>query len=304
MSQFPEILISITIAFTILGIVSSFAPDTKIKEKLTKIINVRKRPEALNVNTSLTWSNASSNRLSFLRPNLRNRLSNLAEQRKLILWQAGIRNPNVPLMIVVIEIAVLILGMSLIYVAAYQFYDLEGLNLYLLSVAGGSAYFLPQLVLKQKAADRAAKVAQYWLDFIDLFIISLESGLGIEASLRRVSLELNKYANVLAEEVAILGAELNILEKRRDAYENFHKRNPSKYVKSVTIALIQAERQGSSIVPSLRTIARAERNERYMQVEKKAGAMGAKLSLPLVLFFIPVILAIILGPPIIQIMEL
>lgn len=158
------------------------------------------------------------------------------------------------------------------------------------------AFFLPDLYVKNLIEKRRTEVQRYWQDVLDLMIICVESGLSVEAALRRVTSEIALSAPVLASELAITIAEMSILPDRRSAYANLSERIDLPSVKSATIALIQAERQGSSIAQSLRTISHANREIRVTNVERKAAALGPKLTIPLVVFFLPVLFVVILGP--------
>lgn len=157
-------------------------------------------------------------------------------------------------------------------------------------------YFAPDLYIKNKIQKRHKEVQKHWQDVLELMIICVESGLSVEASLRRVTTEIAASAPDLADELAITLAEISMLPERRKAFANLAERLPLPSVKSATLALIQAETQGASIGYSLRMIAGANRDTRISAVEQRAAALGPKLTLPLVVFFLPVLFVVIIVP--------
>jgi tight adherence protein C len=127
-------------------------------------------------------------------------------------------------------------------------------------------------------------------------IICLDAGLSIEVALRRIARELAPSAPVLAEELTIMITDLSLLSERRQAYLSLAQRVDLPSVKSVVIALIQAEKQGASIANSLRVIAASNRQSRIALAEEKAAALGPKMTIPMIVFFLPVIFVIIIAP--------
>jgi tight adherence protein C len=156
--------------------------------------------------------------------------------------------------------------------------------------------YLPDLYVKRRIARRRAEFDANWDDAIGLLIICLEAGLSVEVALRRIARELAASAPILAEELIITLIDLSLLTERRQAYLNLAKRIDLPSVQSVTIALVQAEKQGASISNSLRIIAQANREERLSRAETKAAALGPKMTVPMLLFFLPVIFIVIIAP--------
>src|SRR5690606_17968373 len=124
-----------------------------------------------------------------------------------------------------------------------------------------------------------------------------------EAAFRKVSEEIGSQSAPLAEELILTTAELSYLPERRQAYENLSLRTGLEGVKSVMMALIQAERYGTPIGTTLRVMAQEQRDARMNEAEKKAAALPPKLTVPMILFFLPVLFAVIIGPAIIQVMD-
>lgn len=170
-------------------------------------------------------------------------------------------------------------------------------------VVGYIGFYLPNLFVSNTATKRQLSIKRAWPDGLDLILICVESGISIEAAMRRVSEEMVEQSPELAEEMVLTTAELSFLQERRQAYENLATRTQLDMVKSVTQALIQAERYGTPIAQALRVLAQESRDDRMAEAEKKAAALPPKLTVPMILFFLPVLMAVILGPAGIQIAE-
>jgi tight adherence protein C len=179
----------------------------------------------------------------------------------------------------------------------------------LLKVAAAifAAYFgmhIPYLFLKNRIQNRQLQIRRAFPDALDLLLICVESGMSIEASFRKVSEEIGSQSIALAEELTLTTAELSYLQDRRQAYENLAKRTDMDGVKSVCVALQQAERYGTPMAQTLRVMAQENRDMRMSEAEKKAAALPPKLTVPMILFFLPVLFIVILGPAAIRVMAL
>ncbi len=161
---------------------------------------------------------------------------------------------------------------------------------------------LPYLFLKNMIQKRQASINRSFPDALDLLLICVESGMSIEAALRKVSQEIGSQSIPLAEELTLTTAELSYLPERRQAYENLAKRTDLEGVKSVCIALQQAERYGTPMAQSLRVMAQENRDMRMMEAEKKAAGLPPKLTVPMIVFFLPVLFVVILGPAVMKVM--
>src|SRR3954468_10994654 len=159
----------------------------------------------------------------------------------------------------------------------------------------------PEIFLSNTIKKRQLKVRRSWPDALDLLLICVESGMSIEQAFRRVSTEVGTQCVPLADELALTTAELSYLSERRMAYENLGIRTGLEAVKSVTTALIQAERYGTPLAQALRTLAQESRDIRMNEAEKKAAALPPKLTVPMILFFLPVLFVVILMPALIRV---
>jgi tight adherence protein C len=136
-----------------------------------------------------------------------------------------------------------------------------------------------------------------------MLLICVQSGMSTEAAFGKVSAEVGTQSLELAEELSLTTAELSYLPERRQAYENLAKRTGIAGIKGVTTALIQAERYGTPVGQALRTMAKENRDARMSEAEKKAAALPPKLTVPMIVFFLPVLFIVIIGPAIIQVMQ-
>jgi tight adherence protein C len=163
---------------------------------------------------------------------------------------------------------------------------------------------LPYLFLKNKITRRQLSIKRAFPDALDLLLICVESGMSVEAAFRRVSQEIGTQSIPLAEEFTLTTAELSYLPDRRQAYENLAKRTDLDGVKAVSVALQQSERYGTPLGTALRVMAQENRDMRMSEAEKKAAALPPKLTVPMILFFLPVLFVVILGPAAIKVMAI
>src|SRR5665213_743026 len=154
----------------------------------------------------------------------------------------------------------------------------------------------PMLFLKNAISKRQLSIRRAFPDALDLLLICIESGMSIESAFRKVSLEIATQSVALSEEFTLTTAELSYLQDRKVAYENLAKRTGLEGVKSVCLALQQSERYGTPLGQSLRVMAQENRDMRMNEAEKKAASLPPKLTVPMILFFLPVLFVVILGP--------
>jgi tight adherence protein C len=176
-------------------------------------------------------------------------------------------------------------------------------KLFVCIVAAYAGFYAPVLYVSNRATKRKQSIQMAWPDALDLMLICVESGMSIEAALRKVADEIGSQSVELAEEFVLTNAELSYLQERRQAYENLSNRTGLESVKSVAQALVQAERYGTPVAHALRVLASESRDMRMNAAEKKAAALPPKLTVPMILFFLPVLFAIILGPAGIQVSQ-
>ncbi len=170
-------------------------------------------------------------------------------------------------------------------------------------VAAYAGFYAPILYVTNTVSKRQLSVKRAWPDALDLMLICVEAGMSLEAAFRKVGEEIGQQSVELAEELTLTTAELSYLPDRRQAFENLGLRTGLETVRSVMTSLIQAERYGTPLGSALRVLAQENRDQRMNDAEKKAAALPPKLTVPMILFFLPVLMAVILGPAAIQIMH-
>ncbi|UJQ93159.1 type II secretion system F family protein [Mariluticola halotolerans] len=161
--------------------------------------------------------------------------------------------------------------------------------------------YLPVILLRNRITKRQQSIRRAWSDCLDLMLLCVESGMSIEHAFKRVAKEIGEQSVELAEELTLTTAELSFLEDRTRAYENLGKRTGLDGVRSVMTALIQADKYGTSVGQALRVMAAEGREARMMEAEKKAGALPPKLTVPLIVFFLPVLFIVIMAPAMLKI---
>jgi tight adherence protein C len=170
--------------------------------------------------------------------------------------------------------------------------------------AGFFGFYLPNVFLENVIQRRQQSIKDAFPDALDMLLICVQSGMSIEAAFGKVSKEVAIQSIELAEELSLTTAELSYLSDRRQAFDNLGKRTGLPGIKSVATALVQAERYGTPLGQALRTMAHENREMRRAEAEKKAASLPVKLTVPMIVFFLPILFIIILGPAAIQVMEI
>jgi tight adherence protein C len=166
-------------------------------------------------------------------------------------------------------------------------------------VRGG--FLWPEHLSREPDHQASTSIMRAFPDSLDMMLICVESGMSIEQAFARVGEEIGSASPELAEELVLTTAELSYLQDRRQAYYNLAERNNHPGVKGVAMALVQAEKYGTPLGSALRVMAKENREMRITEAEKKAAALPAKLTVPMIVFFLPVLFLVILGPAFIKI---
>ncbi len=196
----------------------------------------------------------------------------------------------------------LVMPFVLAIVTAIYIYGINGFNMppmmKLTTVFGGLAagFYGPNIFLQNRASKRRESIVGAFPDALDLLLICVEAGMSIEAAIQKVAGEIGTRSIELAEELTLLTAELSYLPERRQAYDGLSRRTNHPGIKAVATAMIQAERYGTPLGQALRIMAKENRDMRIASAEKKAAQLPAKLTVPMILFFLPVLFVVILGP--------
>ena len=229
------------------------------------------------------------------------------EKARLKLMQAGFRGqaPYVTFLFFRMAMPIVMLFGSLFYI--FVLIDLDYAPSLKFAMCIGCAYLgmqSPNLFLRNKIQHRQLSIKRAFPDALDLLLICVESGMSIEAAFRKVSDEIGTQSVPLAEEFTLTTAELSYLPDRRQAYDNLVQRTGLDSVKAVGLALQQAERYGTPLGTTLRVLSQESRDMRMQEAEKKAAGLPPKLTVPMIVFFLPVLFVVILGPAAIKVMAL
>jgi tight adherence protein C len=165
-----------------------------------------------------------------------------------------------------------------------------------------AGYYLPDVFVSNRIQNRQQSIMRAFPDALDLLLICVESGMSIESAFTKVAAEIGQSSVELAEELGLTTAELSYLPERRQAFENLAKRCGHDGVKAVAAALNQAEKYGTPMGQALRVTSQENREMRMMEAEKKAAALPAKLTVPMIVFFLPCLFVVILGPAVMTVM--
>jgi tight adherence protein C len=215
--------------------------------------------------------------------------------------QAGYRGQNAPLKFMLIKtfLPVILVMMGIMVMSKIE--DLESsIALLVLFSAALAGWFLPGVLVKNQADKRQLEINQNFPDALDMILVCVQGGISLEQAIIRISDEISDQSQILAEELGLLSAELGLLSDRRQAFSDFADRVGSGAAKSFGTAMIQAEKYGTSISQALRVMADELRDLRMAAAEQKAASLPPKLTVPMILFFLPSLFIAILGPAGIQ----
>ncbi|WP_028481778.1 type II secretion system F family protein [Pseudovibrio exalbescens] len=235
---------------------------------------------------------------------LRDLLSN--EETIAKLRMAGFRGsgPLYTFLFMRIVMPILLLLVAMLYTMVLLKGQLSfGAALLISMVVAAIGFYGPNIYVQNKITNRQTSIRRAWPDALDLMLICVESGMSIEAAFKRVSEEIGIQSVELSEELALANAELSYLQDRSVAYQNLADRTGLDAVKNAVLALNQAERYGTSLGYALRVMAEENRLQRMQLAEKKAASLPPKLTVPMIVFFLPVLFCVIMGPAIIQVLD-
>jgi tight adherence protein C len=248
----------------------------------------------------LVQQNDTTDRIRTILSSLRVLQETQVKAAQISLMQAGIRSKDLAVAIIfgrlILPIVFGTVAVVLIYVMNY-WPDLTPFKRFAGSAAaliGG--YKAPDIFLKNKITKRTEAIRKGLPDALDLLVICAEAGLTVDAAFHRVAKELGRAYPELGDEFALTAIELGFLTDRRHAFENLASRVALDSVKGVVTTMIQTEKYGTPLASALRVLSAEFRNERMMRAEEKAARLPAIMTIPLILFILPVLFIVILGP--------
>ena len=316
-SNGPELLgVSVYYVATILSAVASLAVMTAIYAAVTVRDPMQKRVKALNERREQLKagivSNAPKRRAQLVRKNehvewmrgLLGRLQVLQESQISVvqqkLAQAGIRKKEYAVAVIfarmVLPVVLGLLVAALVYWDNY-FPTWGSFKRFLaFAAAVGIGYKAPETYIGNIRSKRTLAIRKGLPDALDLLVICAEAGLTVDAAFNRVARELGRAYPELGDEFAMTAIELAFLNERRQAFENLAYRVNLESIKGVVTTMVQTERYGTPLASALRVLSAEFRNERMMRAEEKAARLPAIMTVPLILFILPVLFIVILGP--------
>jgi tight adherence protein C len=303
-SNLLTVFIAVVVFATIITLTSPLMRNSNLEGRLKSVAN---RREELRRRSRQTIAARGGGTLRHQDEGLyknvvdRLQLSRLLEDPKVVdkLAQAGFRGPR-PVTtfyffrFVAPFVFAAVVAFYLYVVNSFGLLPLQKLCACVAALAIG--YYAPNVYITNVAQKRRESIVAAFPDALDLLLICVESGMSIEAAIQKVGAEVGASSMELAEELSLLTAELSYLPDRRLAYEGLARRVNYPGIKSVATAMIQAERYGTPL-------GKENRELRLSAAEKKAAALPAQLTVPMILFFLPVLFLMILGPAIMKIMD-
>ena len=253
-----------------------------------------------NKRKNITNRNQAADRVRSLLGTFKMLQDDQIKKTQLRLMQAGIRTKDLAFFIIfarfVLPVVFGIGAVMLIYVADY--FPLWSAFRKYMVVAGAlvGSYKAPDLWLSNKVKKRSHAIRKGLPDALDLLVICAEAGLTVDAAFNRVSKELGKAYPELGDEFGLTAIELGFLNERRQAFENFANRVDLESVRGVVTTMIQTEKYGTPLASALRVLSAEFRNERMMRAEEKAARLPAIMTIPLIMFILPTLFVVILGP--------
>lgn len=270
----------------------------KVIEKRRKAL-VHQAREAFNNRTQDQQSSRESIASLFKVQEL---FGNIGEKIRSRMLQAGIRHPNAPIYYIITRTAlpVVLAGFSAM-VMTYGQYEFASTTIISTALGlGVFGYALPKLLIMNYTQKRQIEINLIFPDALDIMLICIHGGMSLEQTINRTAEEIGEHSGALAEELGILAAEMGMLNDRRAALQDFARRVGSGFAKSFATAIIQAEQYGTSISSAMRVIADELRDQRMAEAERKAAALPPKLTVPMILCFLPALFVIILGPAVLE----
>jgi tight adherence protein C len=218
--------------------------------------------------------------------------------------RAGYRSPDAPMAFRAIQMSLMVAFPSLIMTACFLF-D-RPLNTFIIWGLLGAAvgFYLPRLVLNSRISGRKQRITWGLADTLDLLVVAVEAGLGLNAALNRVGEELSKTHPDLYYELELVNLEIRVGRSREEALRNLAERADIDDIRSFVALLVQADRYGSSIAKAIRIFADSLRTKRRQRAEQASQKAALKLIFPLTVFLFPVIILVILTPAILNLIDL
>jgi len=227
-----------------------------------------------------------------------------SKELKESLAQAGYRSQNALIMFTFARFAIAIgaFALAVIIISAWKDFPYPlPVKALMMAAAAALGFYLPKIFITNAAQKRQVELNKGFADALDLMVICVEGGLSVEAAFDRVTGEIGEKSPALAQEFGLTAAELAYLGDRHKAYVNFAERTGLPAIKSLTTTLLQSEKYGTPVGQALKVLSQERREERMSAAEKKGASLPAKLTVPMILFFLPPLFMVVIGPAAISI---
>jgi tight adherence protein C len=233
-------------------------------------------------------------------------MGGMGEKVRDYMLQAGIRSPTAPITFIIASIICpfIFIGIAMMFIAGAEEPPSNTFTLLILFFSAFFGYKFPSILVKNQIQKRVQEINITFPDALDMMLICVQGGIGLEQTVNRIADEMSEHSETLAEELGILSAEMAMLNDRRTALQDFARRVGSAGARSFATALIQAEQYGTSISTAMRVMADELRDQRMQEAERKAASLPPKLTVPMILFFLPSLFIVIIGPAVIQAMAI
>ncbi len=228
------------------------------------------------------------------------------EKAKSQLAMAGFRGPQAEIAFLFFRLVAPVVFLVVTFTYVFVIINFGFSPMLKIGITLCSAYLgikAPEIFISNTISKRQKSLRRAFPDTLDLLLICVESGMSLEHACRKVSQEIGQQSIPMAEELTLTTAELSYLSDRRQAFENLSNRTGVESIRALITVLIQSERYGTQLGAALRGLSQESRDMRMMEAEKKAASLPPKLTVPMILFFLPVLFVIIGTPAAIQVMN-
>ena len=298
-------LVFLSITLAVWAILSAFGDRNHgAEERLHRIMNPargRKEAEALVAHRQEKFQQQVAKAANKLGQSLRPSDEQELGKVRLKLLNAGLRQENAVAVFFGIKLILMLLGLGIAFPIVALKYGMTRNAMTMTVMAGGLGFYLPGMVVDSRKKKRAEGIFLGLPDALDLMVVCVEAGLGLDAAMRRVTSELSTSCPVLCEEFAISNFQLQMGRPRKDVLRDLGLRTGVDDMRSLAAVIIQAEKFGSSIGAALRVQSDALRLRRRQFAEERAAKTAVKIMIPLILFIFPGVFVVLVGPAGIQI---
>lgn len=222
------------------------------------------------------------------------------------LASAGYRSHDAPVVFVFMKVVLPIVfgAIAVVLIYVVKVYDVTSVYKILICLGSvGLGFYTPEIFIKNQAAKRQDKLRKGLPDTLDLMVICAEAGLGMDAAFSRVAREMAKSCPEIAEEFGLVSIELSFLPERRLALQGLADRTLMPQFRAIVSTLVQTEKYGTPLAGSLRVLSSEFRNDRMMKAEEKAAKLPAVLTVPMIIFILPTLFVVLLGPAIFRVID-